>query len=41
MSNEGIIERIESALDSIRPYLLADGGNVRILEITSEQVLKL
>ena len=41
MSNEGIIERVESALDSIRPYLLADGGNVRILEITSEQVLKL
>lgn len=41
MSNDGIIERIESALDSIRPYLLADGGNVRILEITSEQVLKL
>ncbi len=34
-------ERIESSLDSIRPYLEADGGNVRVLEITKEKVLKL
>jgi Fe-S cluster biogenesis protein NfuA len=34
-------ERIEAALNSIRPYLEADGGNVRVLEFTSEQVLKL
>ncbi len=36
-----VSERIETALDSIRPYLEADGGNVRILEITDENVLKL
>lgn len=36
-----LVNRVETALDSIRPYLLADGGNVRILEITDEQVLKL
>jgi len=41
INNEEISGRIESALDGIRPYLLADGGNVRILEITSERVLKL
>ena len=33
--------RIEAALDAIRPYLEADGGNVRVLELTSEQTLKL
>jgi len=33
--------RIESALDDIRPYLEADGGNVRVLEYTSDQILKL
>lgn len=33
--------RIETALDAIRPYLEADGGNVRVLELTSEQTLKL
>ena len=34
-------ERIEEALDSIRPYLVADGGNVRVIELTDEMVLKL
>ncbi|ARS36150.1 NifU family protein [Pontibacter actiniarum] len=33
--------RIESALDQIRPYLEADGGNVKVLEVTDEMVLKL
>ena len=35
------IDRIEAALDSIRPYLEADGGNVRVLEFTAENILKL
>jgi Fe-S cluster biogenesis protein NfuA len=34
-------DRIEASLDDIRPYLLADGGNVRILEVTDDNVLKL
>ncbi|MFL5753407.1 MAG: NifU family protein [Bacteroidia bacterium] len=29
--NKEIIARVESALDSIRPYLEADGGNVEIV----------
>ncbi|MCE3259012.1 MAG: nitrogen-fixing NifU protein [Bacteroidetes bacterium] len=33
--------RVEEALDTIRPYLEADGGNVEVIEITAEQVLKL
>jgi Fe-S cluster biogenesis protein NfuA len=33
--------RIEAALDDIRPYLEADGGNVRVLDFTNEHVLKL
>lgn len=35
-----ILERVEKALDSIRPYLEADGGNVRIVDL-NEGVLKL
>ena len=35
------LERIEAALDSIRPYLNADGGDVRILEIVDDHILKL
>lgn len=34
-------EQIEFALDTIRPYLEADGGNVRIIELTDDMVLKL
>ncbi len=34
-------DRIEKALNTIRPYLEADGGNVHVLEFTSDQVLKL
>ncbi len=41
LSLEDITKNIETALDSIRPYLLADGGNVKILELSSENVLKL
>jgi len=28
MENHPLYARIQSALDSIRPYLIADGGNV-------------
>ena len=34
-------EQIEFALDTIRPYLEADGGNVRIVELTDDKVLKI
>ncbi|REG90393.1 NifU family protein [Algoriphagus antarcticus] len=34
-------EQIEFALDTIRPYLEADGGNVRIVELTDDKVLRL
>jgi Fe-S cluster biogenesis protein NfuA len=33
--------RVEGALDTIRPYLEADGGNVQVLEITPDMVVKL
>lgn len=34
-------QQIEFALDTIRPYLEADGGNVRIVELTDDKVLKI
>ena len=36
-----LTDRVESALDTIRPYLLTDGGNVSIEEITPENVVRL
>lgn len=38
---EELARRIEASLDSIRPYLEADGGNVKITEITADKVVKL
>ncbi|NJN76954.1 MAG: NifU family protein [Saprospiraceae bacterium] len=34
-------ERIDKALDSIRPHLAVDGGNVEIVEITDDMQLKI
>ncbi len=34
-------ERIEAALDSVRPYLEADGGNVNVAEITEDGIVRL
>ncbi|MCU0428939.1 MAG: NifU family protein [Cytophagaceae bacterium] len=36
-----LVERVEAALESVRPYMIADGGNIRLLEITEEKVVKL
>jgi Fe-S cluster biogenesis protein NfuA len=33
-----LIKRVELAINSIRPYLEADGGNVRVLNITDDFV---
>jgi Fe-S cluster biogenesis protein NfuA len=33
-------ERINNALDHIRPYLNADGGDVVVTELTDDMVLK-
>jgi len=34
-------KKIEDAVDEIRPYLEADGGNVEIIEITDDLVVKI
>ena len=39
--NTDLITRIEAALNEIRPFLAADGGNVALLEVTEEKIVKL
>ena len=41
LKSEELSQRIESSLDNIRPYLVADGGNVKVLEITKDNVVRL
>lgn len=39
--DSGLMPRVEEALETIRPYLKADGGDVRLLEVTPEMVVRL
>jgi Fe-S cluster biogenesis protein NfuA len=34
-------QRVEETLESIRPYLIADGGNVRLVQITDDKIVEL
>jgi Fe-S cluster biogenesis protein NfuA len=35
-----LIERVEAALEKVRPSLKADGGDVQLVEVDSEGVVK-
>jgi Fe-S cluster biogenesis protein NfuA len=35
-----LIQQIEASLDTMRPYLKDDGGNVEVVEITEDKVVK-
>lgn len=37
VENQTLLEQVSNALDGIRPYLEADGGNVKIVEITEDK----
>jgi Fe-S cluster biogenesis protein NfuA len=37
---EAIKERVEKALEKIRPYLVADGGDISIVDITDDMVVR-
>lgn len=39
--NDELYADVDKAIDSIRPYLIADGGNARVVEITDEGIVKL
>jgi Fe-S cluster biogenesis protein NfuA len=38
---EELTKKIETSLDSIRPYLKADGGDVKVNHITEDHVVQL
>lgn len=39
--NAELLRRVDEALESIRPFLITDGGNVRIVEITEDMIVNL
>ncbi len=36
MVNKELFDKVNASLESIRPYLEADGGNITLLEVTSD-----
>lgn len=40
-TKEDIVSKVEKALDSIRPYLETDGGNVKVLDVDENMVVRL
>ena len=39
--NRGIFERVDLALDEIRPHLQVDGGNIVLVEVTEDFVARI
>ena len=40
MNSNELRENVEKALDEIRPFLENDGGNINLVEIENDQVVK-
>jgi len=40
-AEQTLLSRVEAALAQIRPYLEADGGNVSLVGVTADKVVKL
>lgn len=40
ITEEHVINKIEEALTQVRPYLESDGGDIRLVEVTDDYVVK-
>ncbi len=40
MKTETLNEKVEFALEQLRPYLKSDGGDMELVEITDEKIVK-
>lgn len=40
LEKEALIQKVDTALDSIRPHLKVDGGDVEVVDITDDLTVK-
>ncbi len=40
MSKEEILNGVDKTLEQVRPYLQADGGDIEVVELTDDNILK-
>lgn len=41
MDNTELLSKIEASLDTMRPYLISDGGNVEVVDVTDDMTVRL
>jgi Fe-S cluster biogenesis protein NfuA len=39
-ADEKVVNKIKTAIEGVRPYLIADGGDVELVEVTGDLVVK-
>ncbi|MDP2423532.1 MAG: NifU family protein [Bacteroidales bacterium] len=39
-SNVDLINKVQSVIEQVRPYLQADGGDIRFVELTDDNIVK-
>jgi Fe-S cluster biogenesis protein NfuA len=39
-TDQKVLTKIQSAINSVRPYLIADGGDVELVEVTDDMIVK-
>ena len=40
MNKEELTLKVEKLIDDVRPYLVADGGNIKFIELTDDMIVK-
>jgi Fe-S cluster biogenesis protein NfuA len=40
ITDKKILDKVEEALNNVRPYLESDGGDIRLIEVTNDFVVK-
>jgi Fe-S cluster biogenesis protein NfuA len=40
LAKESIAKKVAMAIETIRPYLITDGGDVELIEVTSDLIVK-
>ena len=41
MTDQSLIEKVQIAIDEIRPYLEADGGDIKVVSIDNKNIVNL
>ncbi|MFW5656877.1 MAG: NifU family protein [Bacteroidota bacterium] len=39
-NDKAVLEKINKAFDNVRPYLQSDGGDIELVEVTDDMVIK-